>query len=284
MVNLTWALGSDARLAETLVATRQAYDFIRSSALGVGTAANAEFNLIGILHWIGDWDEAVDRVRTFGTSFPADLIHAGIVPVCGLINHGLFEEARSRLHPPVSTDPRAGGLYLVYAECSVQLAVWEGRPYDARDTLAQAQPPPDYRVGSLAWLAAWVEADIAERGAADTATNGPDETAALAWRNRLRRIIEHGTPNGNRPPKYAAFVLELIDGEISRMRGRSDPTPWRAAADHFAAHGFVYEAAYARFRLAEASSPPTTTVPPPSPRYATPTRQLTDWAPSLSSV
>jgi DNA-binding CsgD family transcriptional regulator len=201
---------------------------------------------------VGDWDEAVERARAFGTTFPTDSFGAGATPARVLVDRGLFDEARARLHPPASPDVDIG--HLVYAECSAKLALWEGRLRDARDILAEALPIlEEHRMQTrLPWLAAWVEADIAERGTVDAATGSADEIAVVAWRDRARHLIEYGTPNGNRPAKEAAFYLELTDGEISRLRGRSDPTPWRTAAEHFTTNGYVYQPAYARFRLAEA--------------------------------
>jgi DNA-binding CsgD family transcriptional regulator len=256
MLNLTEALRQHARLVDALGLAREATDFVRRSALGAYFAASAEARLTEVLYEVGDWDEALQLVRAFGTTFPSDSPRADEVHVLVLVDRGLFDEARARLHSPATRGPTAAREYVAYTQGAAKLALWEDRLDDARAILADALSSPfgeHCLYPSLTWLAAWVEADAAERGGG-TEPRDPSafDPTVLAWRDRDRRLLEHGEPNGNRLPIDAALYLELTDGEISRMSGRSDPTVWHRAAESLAEHGYVHRSAYARFRLAEA--------------------------------
>jgi DNA-binding CsgD family transcriptional regulator len=256
MLNLTEALACSGKQTDALAVAREASDIARRSVLGAGFAAVAEHNLIELLYSMGDWDEAVDRVRAFGTFFPADSWGAGTTQALVLVERGLFKEAHARLRSPGSLGSMTADFFMAHAETRAKLALWEGRLQDARNALADVWSSGIEDVKSypsLAWLAARVEADAAaNRTSTDAATTAASEAAVLRLRDRARRLIENGTATRNRRIIYSPLYLVLIDGEVSRLRRRSDPTTWRAAADQSSAYGFVYHAAYARFRLAEA--------------------------------
>jgi DNA-binding CsgD family transcriptional regulator len=76
-----------------------------------------------------------------------------------------------------------------------------------------------------------------------------DGRAAL---ERLRALLAperwHGGAAGPEPIAFEAVCV----AELSRAEGGSDPAPWEAAAERFAALGEPFELAYARWRQGEA--------------------------------
>jgi DNA-binding CsgD family transcriptional regulator len=97
-----------------------------------------------------------------------------------------------------------------------------------------------------------LEADRAERAAARRAI----EEVAEARRRAAPLVAELDRLEAAPPPQarypYVNGNLLLARAEQSRLEGRSDPQRWRAAAVAWERIGWPFEAAYARFREAEA--------------------------------
>jgi DNA-binding CsgD family transcriptional regulator/tetratricopeptide (TPR) repeat protein len=100
------------------------------------------------------------------------------------------------------------------------------------------------------------------RAAADLALHaralGDERRADAAQRDgraaveRLRALLApERWHDGAAGPEPLAFEAQCA-AELARAEGRSDPGPWTAAADRFAALGEPFELAYARWRQAEA--------------------------------
>jgi ATP/maltotriose-dependent transcriptional regulator MalT len=158
-----------------------------------------------------------------------------------------------RLSPPADQD-------LVWAAMA-QLALWEGRDDEAEAAVAEGlrwwaerDPEEAFRDLSSHWypLALRLEADRAERAAARRA---PEEVAAARQRAApvliaLDQLAAAPMPQAHFP--WVTSQLVLAHAERSRLEGRSDPQRWQAAAGAWDRVERRFDAAYARFRHAEA--------------------------------
>ena len=206
----------------------------------------------------GRW-AACDRLTgelLAGDSWGASRLHAARGGL--LTRRGDFPAARAQLDRSLELSPEAFSdiVWLWLAE----LALWEGHHDDAEAAVAQglrwcAQRDPEGKLPQLSapWypLALRLAADRAEHAAASRAARQAAE--ARRWAapvvSALERLAEQVslTPF---PPVNCSLLL--ASAERSRLGGRSDPERWRAAVAAWERLGRPYEAAYARFRQAEA--------------------------------
>jgi DNA-binding CsgD family transcriptional regulator len=142
-----------------------------------------------------------------------------------------------------------------------QLASWEGRHDQAAAAVAEGlrwiaerdHEGVPAELSSLCYGAALrLEADRAELAAA---RRRADEGAAARRRAvpviaALDRLSDSPSPQARIPLVVCALLL--AQAEQSRLEGRSDPERWRAAAGAWERLEYPFEAAYARFRQAEA--------------------------------
>src|SRR5690606_34433142 len=122
-------------------------------------------------------------------------------------------------------------------------ALWQGDPATALDhvrAVLAAQQPGESGNVRIAAIGLWA---LAELGT----TEGADELRAQA-----RLSAEHGPTGGggHLGPEGRAWALRA-EAEWHRVHGRLDVGLWRKVVEAFD-YGFVYEAARARWRLAEA--------------------------------
>jgi DNA-binding CsgD family transcriptional regulator len=102
----------------------------------------------------------------------------------------------------------------------------------------------------LYWLAARIEADVAERARASRHESDGAEEAAAAAVDTLAGAIGR-TPGDSAPPAALAYEL-LARAELARARATRDPHAWRTAGASFTSLGHAYHAAYAQMRTSEA--------------------------------
>jgi DNA-binding CsgD family transcriptional regulator/tetratricopeptide (TPR) repeat protein len=266
-LNLGSLLGRLGRLDESWDVTRQGYAAARhfgiQRALGSFLAANMAMHLVATGHW-EEADHLLDEV-------PPEEASAGfrLHGAKGQLEtaRGNFAAAREHLELARQASPSAAeriGPLLALAE----LAIWQGRHDEARMSLAEAGEWFDIlkansdRDDSLPWWEIVIcyahglrlEADCAELARAHRSAAGVDVARRRAERliARVREMTDErghvtSTPYGLVPP-YAA----VGEAEFSRLEGRSDPELWRTAATLWGRLPFPYQAAYARFREAEA--------------------------------
>ena len=139
--------------------------------------------------------------------------------------------------------------------------MWEGRHDEAGAAVAEglswcAERDPQGTLPDLSspWysLALRLDAERAEQAAARQA---PEEVAeaqrrAIPILAALDRLATARTPQAHYPPVTAQ--LQAAQAERSRLEGRSDPGRWRAATAAWERLEHPYDAAYARYRQAEA--------------------------------
>jgi hypothetical protein len=133
-----------------------------------------------------------------------------------------------------------------------ELALWEGRPREARAEVAAALELVGHREDPLytpvlCSLGCRAEADVAalDRGAVPAARDRAAELAA-----RLDGIVaRHGLRVA---PVEAEAHRALAAAERARLGARPDPAAWEAAEGRWRALEHPYPAAYAAWRRAEA--------------------------------
>jgi DNA-binding CsgD family transcriptional regulator len=258
-INLTWTLGLAGRERDACQDGQQGYQRARELGLERGAGSSVANNLAFSLLNAGRWTECERFTRELlaGDRWGAFTLHE--VRSALLTRRGDFPAAREhaelglRLSPPHFED----WAWLWLAE----LALWEGHDDEAAEAVGQglrwfAERDPDgtFPQRSSHWypLALRLEADRAERAAARQAT---EEVAEIQQRAApilvaVDRLARAPTPQA-RYPLVTGHLL-LAQAERSRLEGRSDPERWQTAVAAWERLEYPFEAAYARFRLAEA--------------------------------
>jgi hypothetical protein len=113
---------------------------------------------------------------------------------------------------------------------------------------------PELPQHSLPWYGLILRLE-ADRAARPTVRRSPSDTAkarrrAASVAAELDRLAASHTPQIHSP--YAIGDLLVAQAELSRLQGPSSPARWQAAATALERLEHRFEAAYARFRLAEA--------------------------------
>jgi DNA-binding CsgD family transcriptional regulator/tetratricopeptide (TPR) repeat protein len=224
-----------------------------SGSFGRSMGVNAAEDLVRL----GRWAQAAARLEEAGRldlRYAAQLLHHSVAGQLA-VARGDADRARAELGraremcggDQVSTD-YVLGVHAGWAE----LALWEGRPGDAREEVAAGLELVGHREDPLytpvlCSLGCRAEGDVAarDRSAAPAAR---DRAAALAA--RLDGIVaRHGLRVA---PVEAEAHRALAAAERARLESRPDPAAWDAAEARWRALEHPYPAAYAAWRQAEA--------------------------------
>jgi DNA-binding NarL/FixJ family response regulator len=132
------------------------------------------------------------------------------------------------------------------------VAIWDGRPADVRALvereLAAGQEQDDmaaYYLGPILAVGARAEADLATRARATG--DAEAEAEAIARAGRLAKDASPGAP------PEAVLQLATAAAEEQRARGVGTPEIWAGLAARWEEFGVPFQAAYARWRQAEAT-------------------------------
>ena len=258
-VNLNHALAGAGHEQDALEDARQGYRRARQLGLehsvGSAVAGNLAWSLLSTGRW-ADCERLTAELLTAAT-WTAFAIYAcrGLL----LTRRGNFAAARDhleqsmRLSPPASRDAAWPGL--------AELAIWEGRDNEAQRVLGQwrrwwreIDPNQSFPQHSLPWYGLILRLE-ADRAARPTVRRSPSDTAkarrrAASVAAELDRLAASHTPQIHSP--HAIGDLLVAQAELSRLQGPSSPARWQAAATALERLEHRFEAAYARFRLAEA--------------------------------
>jgi DNA-binding CsgD family transcriptional regulator len=253
------ALGLLGREREGLADAQQGYQRARELGLEHAMGSYVAVNVANSLLDLGRWAECERLARELlaGDSWDSFGRHRALGLL--LARRGQFAEAREHLHLARRLSPSFFGGLTWWGPA--ELALWEGRDEEAGAAVAEglrwcAEQDPDgtllHRTSRWYALALRLEADRAERAAARRA---PEEVAAARRRatpvlTTLDRLAGAPTPQSRYP--WVAGQLLLARAEQSRLEGRSDPERWQTAATAWERLEHPFEAAYARFRQAEA--------------------------------
>jgi DNA-binding CsgD family transcriptional regulator/tetratricopeptide (TPR) repeat protein len=254
-----YALGLLGREHEALEDAQQGYQ--RARELGVERAMGSyvAVNVADSLLVLGRWAECERLARELLTGDSWDGFGRHRTLGLLLTRRGEFAEAREHVEQARRLSPSFFGGFTWWGP--TELALWEGRHEEAGAEIAEglrwsAERDPDgtllHRTSRWYGLALRLEADRAERA---TARRAPEEVAAARRRaapvlTTLDRLAAAPTPQARYP--WVTGQLLLARAEQSRLEGRSDPERWQAAATAWERLEYPFEAAYARFREAEA--------------------------------
>jgi len=255
-VSLTSMLSLAGREREALAAGHEGYRRARELGHARSRGSFVANNLAGSMLALGLWEELDELTAELlgGDCWCGFGLHGtrGLL----LARRGHFTPARAEAERALELCPdafRDDGL-LPLAE----LAIWQGRHDQAAGAVAEGlehatetEEDLQHRFGIWYALALRVEADRAEQA---TARRIPEQ--ADAARRRAAPVIAAldrlaAWDRLDRYPKVGC-TLELARAELARLQGRSDPERWQAAALAWEQQEGPFEAAYARFRQAEA--------------------------------
>jgi DNA-binding CsgD family transcriptional regulator/tetratricopeptide (TPR) repeat protein len=253
------SLGLLGRERDALDDAQQGYQRARDLGLEHAMGSYVAVNVANSLLDLGRWAECEQLARELlaGDTWDGFGRHRAFGLL--LTRRGQFAEARDHLHLAQRLSPSFFGGSTWWGPA--ELALWEGRHEEAGAAVAEglrwcAERDPDgtllQRTSRWYALALRLEADRAERAAARRASK---EVAAARRRAApvlatLDRLAAAPTPQSRYP--WVTGQLLLARAEQSRLEGWSDPERWQAAAAAWERLEHPFEAAYARFREAEA--------------------------------
>jgi DNA-binding CsgD family transcriptional regulator len=212
----------------------------------------------------GSWAAAANAIHHAGryqvSGAPAILIGGRAALLA--VGQGRFDEAARRLDAlgPLLERAVEGQLIAPPAEAAAELALWQGRPADARaaavTVLDRLPAVPWYvsRTGPVFAHAIRAEADLSSlaRARSDEAGLAESRARAADQLEQLRAIDEAARAGRPNFASQATAWRALGEAEMRRGDGRSDPASWTAAGAAFEQSAMPYPRAYALFRLADA--------------------------------
>ncbi|MGH9085842.1 MAG: ATP-binding protein, partial [Acidimicrobiales bacterium] len=261
-VNLSFALGEAGHWDELLTRGMEGLAVTRRLGIDRTHGVWLETNLIHGLTAVGRWDDAVAAQRSLAARLPTGYWEyftiAGITADRGDVDAIRTAVDRTGALPEHDTAVLQG--LTDYLEAQVATAVYEGRTVEQRalvDGLLDRVPAGmlAWQTGPVLWRALWGEADA---GAAARARRDDDalSDARRTAERRLELLYAIGDPppgsGGARPTVGIEAYVALAEAERRRLEGNDPADAWLAAAGRFDDFGFVFPAAYARFRAAEA--------------------------------
>jgi DNA-binding CsgD family transcriptional regulator/tetratricopeptide (TPR) repeat protein len=259
--NLSDVFLSDGRFEEALAIAMEGAD--RAVRLGMerGIKWAVLYNAAEALIWLGRWDEA-DRVLEEAIGIDAETGRMGYIVLAPRAQlrlwRGDLTAARSDVTTALDSAQVLPDPQLVAPTLSTLagVATWEGRPEEARATVARglelmAGVSDTRLVLELCVAGLEAEAAIAERATAahapETRAEAADVASAL-----LRRAHTATTDDGTVPTRMGRVMVLTAEAHAARVTGRGDPDRWAAAATAWEAVDCPWPAAYARWRQAEA--------------------------------
>jgi ATP/maltotriose-dependent transcriptional regulator MalT len=173
---------------------------------------------------------------------------------------GEFDQAHALLEDAWELMQGSGGFQLIGLGLAwrISLRLWRGQLAEAaalaREGLERAASAEGQLMynAALTWLAARIDADLAERARAlGRGADAHDAAAAADSACASLAAAIDSYPGAGAPPESLAFRA-LAGAEAARARGEHAADAWRSAAGRFGALGEAYHAAYAEMRIAEA--------------------------------
>jgi predicted ATPase/DNA-binding CsgD family transcriptional regulator len=258
-LNLGHALNAAGRDREALDDAQQGYRRARQlgleRAMGSYVAANLARGLLASGRWM-ECEQVTAELLAVDT-WAASELHAARGQL--LLRQGDFAAAREQLDRSLRRSPPSHRVEAWFG--LAELGLWEGREEEVETAITEglrwyAEWDPEGVVPG--WLLRWyglalrLEADRVERAAA---RRTPEEVAR-ARRRAAPILAELGRLAAAQQPQpvhsHVTCILLHAEAERSRLEGPTDPERWRAAAVAWERLERPFEAAYARYRQAEA--------------------------------
>jgi ATP/maltotriose-dependent transcriptional regulator MalT len=199
----------------------------------------------------GDWDDA-DRMWLEALARPIGPAAATTIPLVRArlrVARGEFARAAELLPAPEAVAPWGRAWVAHRHAVAAELAIWQRQPDQAGLSVSLGaaalgrQVDPDL----TSWLIALAERAVADKVQLDSALKNAGIDADALLRSWIGDQPRH-------PPVSTARMrawLAQADAERTR-RGGSDPAAWESAVQAWDDYGDRWQAAYARFRRAEA--------------------------------
>jgi DNA-binding CsgD family transcriptional regulator/tetratricopeptide (TPR) repeat protein len=257
---LSTALDNGGRIEEAWRISLEGVERLRANGLGATYGAFLQMNAADALSVLGRWDEAIRlALEVVPASVGAARIFAHQVLARLQVGRGEFDAGRRSLDEAIRTlgegvDAQFNGPLAI---SRMELAAWTGDLAGGRaaadDAMTVLASTEDWATLSAVLATALrVEAEAAERfrAARDTEAVKGAEHRVTTLLERIREI-----PTDNADPAVQTALdawMTLASAEAERARGASDPATWARAAELAARRPAPYQAAYARYREAEA--------------------------------
>jgi DNA-binding CsgD family transcriptional regulator/tetratricopeptide (TPR) repeat protein len=252
-VHLWRVLSENGRAEEMVRLAADAAEFCRAADL---TVARILLDCLGaaFLLQLGRWDEArarLDQEEVGGVTAAVWSLVRGLLAVeQGELNAGREHLETARYLSAQVYDGRINGLlYRGLAE----LALWQGRPDDALDTILTGLTftGDEELQARLVALGLRADADVAERQRAAGQTRPAPTPSQLI--DALERLDERAEARQAPWASEVRACAEMGQAERTRHDGASDPERWADVVRRWDALGFPSPATYARWRLADAT-------------------------------
>jgi DNA-binding CsgD family transcriptional regulator len=263
--NLVDVLNNSARLADAGALAEEAFAYAQDHGVareyGVACLCEGACALQRIGRW-GDAAVLIEQARRYEVPGTPEIFTQERLALLDVAQGRHADAARrlERLRPLIQRTVEAQWVAPL-AEAGAELAIWRGRPLEARAEVADAFrrltiETPGYvsRTGPLYALGLRAEADVAILARARRAEDELEESRAIAERylasvRSLRDSVARGLPNF---VSQAEAFWSICQAEAARLDGPTDPVLWAVAADAFGAIPMAYPRAYALWRQAEA--------------------------------
>ncbi len=261
--NLIDVLNNAGRFADASELSIEAFDYARAHGLAEFYGSTCLCEGASALQRLGRWTAAaqmIERARHHEISGVPEVFIQQRLALLD-VGQGRREVATARLDRLrlLSEDMVEVQWVAPLAEAAGELAVWEGRPLDARREVLDAIGRISILPGMIARVGPLFA--IGMRAEADLVVNVRRSTPAVAAAGRvvaeryLQTLSELRDEIVVGLPPYALLAeayLSIGQAEFGRVLGANDPTRWSLAAQAFAAIPMAYPRAYALWREAEA--------------------------------
>ena len=253
------------RFQDAVTTSSEAFAYAEEHHLASFFGVYALCEEAGALTRLGRWPEADDvlerasRYRSSGIpEIFLNLRFAGLEVARGAHPAAAERLALTRSLMDRSVDPQWA---LPLVELTAELALWQGRPRDARrdvaeavDRLGEFDAGNISRTGPVIALALRAEADLALVARSQRSESELRDISRAAARYSGLIRAAHDEVLRDRPSqvRFASSYLSLCEAEISRLEGTPGAALWSAAAAGFLILSMPYQEAYARWREAEA--------------------------------
>jgi class 3 adenylate cyclase/tetratricopeptide (TPR) repeat protein len=257
-VNGSDALDQGGRVAESIALAQEGVELARTLGIDRAFGDFLRADMLGRLIRTGSWVDADKLLLEFSERAPTGLAQALLHENRGLLaaERGQFDSAARDIAEAekLFSGMRAAMWRGPLGAARATMQLWMHRPDQAAATIREgvAEGVTQAEESGLTFFTARLY-DLGARAAADIADSTPSEQArqrvgAQALLQRFDCLLEQVK---HRAPPYALASRAACAAEASRI-GCADPAPWANAQRLWEQAGDRYQAAYARFREAEA--------------------------------